>query len=91
MGASQSTKGMTMILNGEDLSYLAKVLELLKADKLPQATMTCPECGETLPDRSEAWDSSHTFLSTWESYESTNVRDTIAIGCEGYHILRDYI
>ena len=74
-----------MILTRADLSYLPKVLELLKTDKLPQTTMYCTECDNEV-DPDDQWDTAHIFLTTWESHESTDVRTTLAIGCEGYHL-----
>jgi hypothetical protein len=102
MGASQSTKGMTMIdgtLSLDDLVYLGKVAEAIKTDKasiLPQLTTICPECDE----ETEPLDGAHLTLNTtigayWaERGEIDPLGMTpddqpfVLIGCEGYHLIR---
>jgi hypothetical protein len=73
-------------LNRHDIQYLARVLESFTGlGTLPVVT-DCPECGETI---SPTLDEYHVFVSNWEtSLVATpeEIKSTMAIGCEGYHI-----
>jgi len=78
-----------MRLTQNDLEYLARLMVALKTDPMMEieSTMECPECDTKIV---EEWDDNHIVLTTWESYESTDIRKTLAIGCQGYHINRSY-
>lgn len=94
---------MIMIADLDDIAYLAKVAEAIKAGDgavIAQLTTKCPECDE-IPDGFDA--DAHIALTTaipgyWEERGdwgqpnslgmTTDDPPFVLIGCEGYHLIR---
>lgn len=75
-----------MDLELSDIEYLLEAATRVKSDKPIKTSVICPECGE-MP---EPGDDAHITL-TESRWGYTDERPIVLIGCQGYHILTDYL